>query len=246
MIRFKADLHIHSVLSPCGDLDMSPRNIISRAKEENLQIIAVTDHNTLKQSQIVAELAERQNIFPVFGAEISTREEIHCLVFFPDRKIASEFQQFIDRHLPIIENHPELFGYQVVVDAEDNILEEEKRLLISALNVGIQIVEKEVHRLGGIFIPAHIDRSQNSITSQLGFLPAEIKVDALGISKFAVIENLKAKYDFIHDHTLIRSSDAHYPEDIGKGFSFFEIEKRTFKEIRLALLHQKGRSVTAS
>ena len=43
------DLHIHSCLSPCADNDMTPSNIAGMASLKGLDIIALTDHNTIKE-----------------------------------------------------------------------------------------------------------------------------------------------------------------------------------------------------
>jgi len=57
MKTYRADLHIHSVLSPCGDLDMSPVNIVEEASRKGLDIIGITDHNTTRHTGLVKRLA---------------------------------------------------------------------------------------------------------------------------------------------------------------------------------------------
>ena len=130
MKKFKADLHIHTCLSPCGDLEMSPRNIIWKAKDKGLDIIGITDHNSTRNVMTCFELGRKNNIFVVGGCEINTREEVHCLAFFPDFDTLELFQKFIDKFLPPIPNNKAIFGYPVAVDAYDNIIyKENKRLL---------------------------------------------------------------------------------------------------------------------
>lgn len=232
---FRADLHIHTVLSPCGDLDMSPRNIIATAKQKKLDIIGITDHNSTRQATVIQEKAQEEGIFVLTGVEISTREEAHCLAFFPTGERLGEFQLFLDRHLPYIQNNPEKFGYQVVVDWEDQILYEEERLLISALDLPIENIEHEVHRLEGIFIPAHIDKSCFSIISQLGFVPPDLQVEALELSPHTTKEAFLKNNTYLQNYAFIRSSDAHYTNDIGKVYTELSLSSLSFESINQAI-----------
>ncbi len=241
MKTIKADLHIHTVLSPCGDLDMSPRIIVERAVAENLGIIGITDHNSLKQVDVIEKLAVEQGVFVLGGVEITTREEVHCLAFFSDRATREKFQEYLDAHLPVIPNVDGIFGYQVVVDEFDRVLEMEEKLLITGLNKGINEVEQEVHRLGGIFIPAHIDRPVNSVFSQLGFLPRGLRFEALEITCFTTEIAARQRFGLDEKLTLIQDSDAHFPADIGRGNTFFTLESCAFEEIVMALAGKEGR-----
>lgn len=243
MKSFRTDLHIHTVLSPCGDLEMSPARIVSLASKRGLDIIGITDHNTTKQCELVWKLGQRFGLTVIPGCEMTSREEVHCLGFFEDFDALREFQHFIDQHLAIIPNDPALFGYQVVVDADDNIIEMLDNYLGASLNVSIEEVEQKVHDLSGIFIPAHIDRPRNSLYSQLGFFPPELKVDALQISKLAKEMAVREKYKIDTEITLVQFSDAHYPDDLGKTFTLFEMEVPSFGELRKALLREDGRNV---
>lgn len=239
----KADLHIHTVLSPCGDLEMSPVNIVDRALQQGLGIIGITDHNSTLQVEVIEKLAARRGIFVLGGVEITSREEVHALAFFPDKSSRTEFQQFIDLHLPCIPNREGKFGYQVVVDEAEKILHVEEKLLITGLNKSIGDIEKEVHRLGGLFIPAHIDKSVNSILSQLGFIPRDLQFDALEITCFTTYEAARKRYGLSQETTLLKNSDAHFPEDIGKCFTTFNLEDVNFEEIKMSLRGCCGRSV---
>ena len=244
MNKYRADLHIHTVLSPCGDLEMSPTKIIEKAREKGLDIIGITDHNTTRHCKLISKLAEPAGIFVLMGAEVTTREEVHCLTFFENDEKLSEFQIYLEKHLPPIPNNTEKFGYQVVVDEDEQIIDEIEFLLLSALDQSIEQVEQKVHSLGGIIIPAHIDRPSYSIISQLGFIPSDLMIDGIEISancKVASVMPFLAKH---RDKTIIRNSDAHYEENIGKAFSVFEMEHRSFKEIILTLYRIEGRKVT--
>jgi PHP family Zn ribbon phosphoesterase len=244
MKLFKADLHTHTVLSPCGDLEMSPVNIIKRAKEKKIDIIGITDHNSTKQCAVLKEVGDEFGVFVIKGAEITTKEEVHCLTFFENDNQLFEFQKYIDAHMSDIKNDVNKFGYQCIVDRDDNILEQEEKLLISALNVGISEIEKKVHQLNGLFIPAHIDRANNSMLSNLGFLPPDLNVDALEISKNIKYSEFIDRNRYLKRNTFIQDSDSHFIDDIGKVYSFFQIEKPSFRELQMALNHENGRKVS--
>jgi PHP family Zn ribbon phosphoesterase len=241
---FRADLHIHTVLSPCGDLDMSPANIISEASRKGIDIIGITDHNTTRHCRLISKLAAEKGIFVMQGAEVTTKEEVHCLAFFENSDTLDLFQVFLDDNLPDIPNDPEIFGHQVQVDENEIIIYKEKKLLINAISKSIKEVEAFVHGLDGIFIPAHIDRMKNSIYSQLGFLPENLNADALEISKATTPEKFSVRHSEINKFSLIRNSDAHFPADIGTAITNFHIDEPSFSEIKLSLKGINGRKAT--
>ncbi len=240
---FRADLHIHTVLSPCGDLDMSPVNIVSEAAQKGLDIIGITDHNTTRHCRLISKIAGEKGIFVMQGAEVTTKEEIHCLTFFENTDALNQFQEFLDANLPDIENNPVIFGHQVQVDENENIVYEEKKLLTNSISKTIKEVEVFVHNLNGLFIPAHIDRKKNSIYSQLGFLPENMNADALEVSRASSPEEYSGLHPEIKKFPLLRNSDSHYTDTIGKAYTDFNLAEASFPEIRMALKSEKGRKI---
>lgn len=240
---YKADLHIHTVLSPCGGLDMSPVNIIRQAVEKKLDIIAITDHNSTKHCRSAQELGKKYGLTVLCGAEVNTKEEIHCLTFFEDLNKAERFQQYIDENLQDFENDPELFGYQYIVDEDENILGEESRMLAAAMKTGIDEISEFVASLNGLFIPAHINRPHNAVYSQLGFLPDSAFISALEVSP------VRDHLDFLKIHpeteqyTHISNSDSHHLERIGAVHSEYFMEDPSFIELSMALKKAEGRTV---
>jgi hypothetical protein len=222
---------------------MSPANIVSLACQRGLDIIGITDHNTTKQCELVWKLAQKTNLTVFPGCEMTSREEVHCLGLFEDFDALRIFQDYLDQHLTIIPHNATLFGYQVLVDEDENILEELDNYLGASLDVSIEEIEQKVHELSGIFIPAHIDRPRNSLFSQLGFFPPELKVDALQISKLADEMNIREKYKISSDITIVKFSDTHFPADLGKIYTNFEMAEPSFSEIRKALHHEDERKV---
>ncbi len=241
MKRFRADLHVHTVLSPCGDLEMSPGNVVEAAFARNIDILGIADHNSTKHAALIKKMAEKKGIFVLCGAEVTTREEIHCLTFFENNEKLMEFQQYLDEHLPAIQNNPAVFGHQVVVDENEIIVEEVDRLLISALDQSLDEVEEKVHSLGGLFVPAHIDRPSYSLISQLGFLPPGLKADALELSRHTSPSVMLERFSGMETYSFLASSDAHHPEQIGSRFTILEMEAASFFEIAQALRGENGR-----
>ncbi len=243
MRQFKADLHIHSLLSPCGSLEMSPANIVRAALNAQLDVIAITDHNSTKQAPLIKKMGAEKGLYVLCGAEINSKEEVHCLTLFETDEQLKTFQQFIDKHLLPIKNKPKLFGDQVVVDEEEMIVEEVKYLLISALDATLLEIEQKVHSLGGLVIPAHVDRPFNGVFSQLGFLPEDLDVDAFELSKNARLSEWRSNGKLPEGKAIIRNSDAHLPEQVGQGSFILEMEEISFEEIRWAIKGEKDRKV---
>ncbi len=224
MKTYKADLHIHTVLSPCGSLDMSPVAIVEKALEKGLNIIGITDHNSILQAACVKKIGEEKGLLVITGVEVTSKEEVHCLAYFEAQDTASEFQKYIDQYIPNIKNIPTLFGYQVQVDENDNVVYQEDRLLISAINQSVEQISKKVKSLNGIFILAHIDKSKNSIISQLGFIPPDLEADALEITRRGYDSGYLEKNPYLANNIFVCNSDAHYIEDIGKSYTEFELD----------------------
>ncbi len=206
------DLHIHSALSPCGDKDMTPNNIVNMSIIKGLDIIAVTDHNSCGNVRAIMEVAgDRLLVIP--GMEIETSEEVHIVCYFPDIESCENMGEYVKKHMSGIKNQEEIFGEQLYMDAEDNIIGKEENLMVTATNLDIfQVVEK-VREFGGVAVPAHIDRSSYSILSNLGFFPPELVFQTVEIT---AKNRLKMEKEYVEKYNIISNSDAHYLEDIAE------------------------------
>jgi PHP family Zn ribbon phosphoesterase len=242
MREYRADLHIHTVLSPCGDLSMSPANIVSEAVRKGIDIIGITDHNTTRHCRLISKLAAEKGIFTMTGAEVTTKEEVHCLAFFENTDTLEKFQGFIGNQLPDIKNDPDIFGDQVEVDEDENIIYTETRLLTNATGISLEELEEYIHSNNGLFIPAHINRMKNSIYSQLGFLPGNLKADALEVSWKNNPGGFISSHRELDAYTIITNSDSHYTENIGCAYTIFRMEEPSFGEVRMALAGKNERS----
>lgn len=240
---YTADLHLHSVLSPCGDLSMSPGEILRRAGEAGLNLIAITDHNMCENGAALRVLAANSGISVLYGMELETAEEVHLVCLFDTLHAALEWQETVYPHLPDIQNDPERFGDQAVVDAEENILRFEARLLVNATDIPLAAAWRMVETRGGLAIPAHVDRSAHSLISQLGFVPTDIEFAAVELSRFAPADFLIRQAQWLHALPAVRFSDAHFPEEIGLQRTRFVLETPTIPELRLALRGAGGRYI---
>ena len=232
MKDYKADLHIHTVLSPCGSLDMSPVNIIKEAKRKHINIIGITDHNATHHTSLAQKIGEREGVFVLKGVEVCTLEEIHCVAFFEKDEEIAAFQAYIDKYLPHIPNNPDKLGYQVIVNEDEEILDELPFSLLSGIDQTLDRVKTQVAALNGIFMPAHIDRKTFSITSQLGFVPKDLNPDLFEISKFCSKQKILQQYPYIKKYNIMQDSDAHFIDDVGSVCNLIPLETLDFKSIK--------------
>ena len=230
---FTFDLHIHSCLSPCGDLDASPRAVARAAKAAGLDGIMLADHNSSRNSPALAEACRREGLQCLFGMEITTSEEVHSLAVFDTLAQAAAMTETCYAALPKRVNQPEVFGYQAVVDADDNVEELEWRLLGAPTGLPLREVGARIHELEGLFIAAHIDRSVFSVTSQLGGLAGDEGFDAVELSRHADVAVWREKTLGL---PFIRSSDAHYLDGIGTMWSEAELPEFTTAALKAAFL----------
>lgn len=230
--KYYYDLHIHSCLSPCGDNDMTPNNIVNMAILKGLDIIAVADHNSCGNVRAITAAADgRITVIPAM--EITTAEEVHMLSLFPSIEAAEEAEIYIKKNLPDIKNRPEIFGNQYFMDENDEICGEEEKLLVSATNLDIYEVTELVRACGGIAVPAHIDRSSYSIISNLGFIPPDISFPCVEITA----KNLESFSPDYKDYRIITNSDAHYLWDISEKERFFEIDNKITENVLKSLFN---------
>ena len=244
MLReYRADLHIHTCLSPCASLDLSPRKIVERAREERLDIIAVTDHNSAKNIRVVTELGKALGLKVIAGMEVQTREEIHLLTLFPEWGSMVPWEEEVFRHLPDVKNDPEVFGDQPVVDGEGNILGFEDRLLINSLDLSLEEVKRRVEERGGLVIPSHFNKGSFSLISQLGMLPPDLQLEALEMTRRTELGNWGLPVHPSPSIPRIISSDSHFLEDIGSAYTVYLLAEPSLEELRLAFGGREGRRI---
>lgn len=229
---YKFDLHIHSCLSPCADLHCSPSAIAKAAKAAGLNGVMLSDHNTARNCPAFAEACRREGLECLFGMEIATAEELHTLAVFDTLDQAQQMTEVIYAALPKRINQPLVFGDQPIVNADDEIESMEWRLLSAPCSLTVYEIGNKIHELGGLFIASHIDRPVFSIFSQLGGISGNERFDAVELTCHAA----KADWtDKIHGLPILRSSDAHHLNAIGRMWNEAEMNQFTTTHLKMAL-----------
>lgn len=221
------DLHLHSCLSPCGDNDMSPYNLVNMAKLLGYDIIALTDHNSCENCESAIKAGKDIGLTVVPGMELCTSEEIHNVCLFPSLEKAMSFSRFIRTTMPPVKNKEKIFGEQLIMDAEDGILGKEEILLTLASSLSIDELPDVVAEYGGICYPAHIDRSSYSVLSALGSFPESLKVSAFELTPDADENEYRKNHPALKDKILIRSSDAHYLQNMREAEFSLELSENS-------------------
>ncbi|MBR1810377.1 MAG: PHP domain-containing protein [Clostridia bacterium] len=221
------DLHLHSCLSPCGDNDMTPYNLVNMAKIMGLDLIALTDHNTCGNCRAAMEAGRQAGITVVPGMELCTAEEVHNVCLFADVDSAEAFSDYIKTTMMPIKNKAKIFGNQYYMDAEDGILGEEEILLLTASAVTEDRIIAEVARFGGVCYPAHIDRDSYSIVSNLGMIDDSFGFTVAEIYDRTKTEALKQRFPALNHMQLLHSSDAHYLENIKEPRETLDLPENT-------------------
>jgi len=241
---FRGDLHIHTCLSPCADLTMSPKRVVERAVKKKLDMIAICDHNSAENVRAARAAASKKKITVLAGMEITTVEEVHIIALFDDLDPLLNLQETVYEHLAPGENIEDVFGEQIIANEFDEVEGYNNRLLMGATSLTLKELVTGIHTRGGLVIAAHIDREAcNSIIGQLGFIPEDLELDALEISAHTNRSQALARYPGIGKFPLISSSDAHFLQDIGKATTSFLLEAPRVDEIRKAFEKKGGRDL---
>lgn len=222
MSRYYYDLHIHSCLSPCGDNDNTPNNIVGMGVLAGLQIMALTDHNTCRNCPAFFAAAKKQGIIPVPGMELTTAEDIHMVCLFPTLEEAMAFDREIQTRRILIPNRTDVFGDQYVMDENDEIVDVEPHLLSNATTVSVEEAPALAERFGGVCYPAHVDRQANGIISTLGFLPPDTPYPTVELHDGANEEAYRARHIPAATRVVV-GSDAHVLWDIRDKEQWLEI-----------------------
>ncbi len=239
---YRADMHIHTCLSPCGDWGMTPKAIVEKSRQMGLDIIAVCDHNTAENTGAAVRAGQKRGVIVLPGMEICSKEEVHVLAIFETPARAERMQAFVYDHLPG-NNESNLWGDQIVVDENDEVVAENFNLLIGASTLSVYDLVSKINDFDGICIASHIDRPAFGIISNLGFIPEDLHFTALEVSWRISIAEAVASIPGIGRFSCITSSDAHYIKDVGKIWTGFMLKAPTFDEVRMGLAGQSGRRI---
>ncbi len=221
---------------------MTPKAIVRTAIKKGLHMIAICDHNSARNVAAAQKAALDKDLEVLAGMEVTSSEEIHIIGLFGTLDQVYELQDEVYARLPG-RNDEEAFGYQVVVDHEDMVEDLDQRLLIGATTLKAKRIVELINGLGGVSIACHVDRPSYSVFSQLGFLPPDLRFDAVEVSKRTSVRDALKKYSQIADYPILRSSDAHKLEDVGSVYTEAMMEIVGFEELKLALERSKDRAI---
>ncbi len=230
-MKIQYDFHIHSCLSPCGDMDMTPGNIVNMARLMGYDAIALTDHNTSGNCETAMHFGKEIGLTVIPGMELCTAEEVHIVCLFPTLEKATAFSDYVYTTLPPVKNKPAVFGEQAFCNKDDEICGSEERLLITASSIGTYKAASIVKEYGGICYPAHIDRSSFSIISNLGTIDESFGFGFAEIFDIAKETELKEKFPYLNEMKIISDSDAHYLDKMRPENNFIEIEENSIEAI---------------
>jgi PHP family Zn ribbon phosphoesterase len=239
--NYKADLHIHSCLSPCAELDMTPSNIVKQALDKKLDIIAVSDHNSAENVGVTIDIAQEHNITVLPAMEITTSEEVHLLALFGNLVDCITVQKEVHRSISTVPLYKHDETSQPVVNEKDEILSFNPLPLINATDIPLASIVDLIHNNNGLAIACHIDKEAFSIISQLGFIPPGLPLDAVEVS-FRIRADEEIKGLFIgQSYPPLSFSDAHHLSDIGRRVTGLFIKEPTLREISMCLAEEEGR-----
>jgi len=226
-MKYYYDLHLHSCLSPCGDMDMTPNNLVNMAKLLGLDVIALTDHNTSLNCEAAMKVGEEVGVLVIPGMELTTAEDIHAVCLFPTLEQALAFSAYVDEHRIKIRNKSEIYGRQVVMNENDEETGEIEHLLIPASFIGIGEVYAKAKEFGGICYPAHIDRDSLSILSVLGEIDPMCGFKTAELSDLSRLDELSEQHPILRDMHIITCSDAHYLENMRDAENTIDLPELT-------------------
>ncbi len=233
MNRYYYDFHIHSCLSPCADNDMTPNNIAGVCTLCGIQIVALTDHNSTRNCPAFYEAARRQGLVPVAGMELTTAEDIHIVCLFETLDDAMRFGEAVDATRIRIPNRTDIFGDQIIMNAEDEPIGEETDMLPNATALTLEEVPPLVERHGGICFPAHIDREANGIIATLGTLPETPRFLCAELHDMDQQDAYRNTYPVLRDMRLLCGSDAHYLWDIRDAHAYVDLDDEPYSSDRV-------------
>ena len=208
------DLHLHFCLSPCGDMDMTPNNLVNMAKLLGMDVIALTDHNTCLNCEAAMKVGEEIGLLVIPGMELTTSEDIHAVCLFPTLEKALAFSQYVDENRIHIRNKAEIYGRQVIMNENDEEIGEIEDLLLPGSFIGMYDAYRKAQEFGGICYPAHIDRDSLSILSVLGEIDPWCGFRTAELADISRLPELREKHPILDSMNIITCSDAHYLENM--------------------------------
>lgn len=246
---YRADLHVHSYgVSPdVSDEKMTPPRVVQCALEQELGLLAVTDHNAIGAVASLCEVAGNAGLAVLAGVELTSADG-HLLAYF-DSQDLDAFERWFAR-----------------LDFKENAARSERWLLSPMHDLADQIVQA-----GGLAVPAHVGRQGTGVIAQssakaLDALISSASVHALevdgpdeydwfspedrGSGSQRRSEQMKTRRGTLGETSRLARlyfSDAHELAQIGRGrgggerLTRIKMTEPSFQAFRLALLDPDAR-----
>ncbi len=234
-MNYYYDLHIHSCLSPCGDMDMTPNNLVNMAKLLGLDVIALTDHNSSLNCEAAMEVGREIGLKVIPGMELTTSEDIHAVCLFPTLEKALCWNEYVDMHRIKIRNRHDIYGRQVIMNRFDEEIGEVEHLLLPATEISIMSAYNKVKEFGGICYPAHIDRDSLSILSVLGEIDPSCGFKTFELADRNKLSTLKQQHPILEKMNMVSCSDAHYLENMKEAENYLSLDELSIEGVLAAL-----------
>ena len=240
---YTADLHIHTLLSPCAEVEMTPHNIMLHALKNGIDIVAITDHNAIDNLPAAIQVAAEYGITLIPGMELETKEEVHVIALFGKMRDAVAFNRIVESCYSGSLNNSEKLGPQFVVDADDQLVREKLEMLHGPVKMSLSAAVNNIHDCRGLAIAAHIDRPAYSVLAVLGFIPPDVSFDAVEVSRNVMLASIPAKFKHVK-LPIITSSDAHFMSAFNEyPKTKFLLAEPSFAEISKAFKSCDGRKI---
>ncbi|MEA1885057.1 MAG: PHP domain-containing protein [Thermotogota bacterium] len=236
---YRADFHIHSCLSPCADITMTPNEVVKQLVEKHIDWAALTDHNTTRNLRPFESVFKAAGVAFLPGIEIQTVEDIHVLGYFPDVEAAQKAGKEVEEALPAIQIDPEKNGYQLTVDEQDEFQDMVLKPFGFPTTLTLDQTVALIRKFNGIPVYAHVERAMGVIV-QLGLIPQEPYDMACELYMPSKYQEYASQFA---SRTVFSSSDSHNLDSFSEAKMMVKCKSRSFDELERAIKKIDGREV---
>lgn len=188
----------------------------------NLDFVAITDHNSTKQLKVINELKDSYDFTVIPGVEVSVLEKFDVLCYFRSFDDAINFDQFLEDNLGNDWNNFTEEN-QVITDIYDTQIETFPRPLTTT-TISYENLYNEVRKYKGAIVLAHIDRKSCSALNS--FTLKNIDFDGIEIQPYRKDEYLENN-QYLLEYKILHNSDSHSLLSISDQEFSFDLEDKS-------------------
>lgn len=223
-INIYYDLHIHSILSPDADELMTPNNILNMAMLKELDLIAVTDHNSTLQLNVIEKIADAYDFIVIPAVEVTVLEGFDVLCYFKNYTAAHSLNQQLENYLTD-DFGPWSTEHQVITDIYDITVGTYPKSLTHTTMPYATLVEL-VSKLDGLIVLAHVERTSKSALNKHSF--EELTFDGIEIQRYKKMEFIEDN-PICKNYRILTSSDAHSLLEIAEKDQSIDLEEKSIE-----------------